>query len=91
MSSVVSQYKLGDWFVFCDVCDCRIFGSDALRKWNGMYVCQQDWETQNPQDFLKPHIEHREAPIKRPYKYKNDVAIDPPFDPTTMSPYTTPS
>ena len=43
----------GTWASICDVCGFR-FPSDKLKdRWDGLKVCQNDWESRHPQDFIK--------------------------------------
>ena len=43
----------GTWATNCDVCGFR-FPSNKLRKrWDGVMVCEKDWETRHPQTLIK--------------------------------------
>ena len=56
----------GRWSAICDVCGFR-FHSDRLKKrWDSLMVCEKDWETRNPQDFIKLHSERITPPWTRP-------------------------
>lgn len=49
----MSRLKWGTWNAYCDVCAGK-FKSDKLKKrWDGFMVCDKDWESRHPQDFLK--------------------------------------
>jgi hypothetical protein len=54
MSYVNSNYyKAGTWNVICDVCGVQ-FKSDQVRKrWDGLIVCQGDFEHDHPQKHLR--------------------------------------
>jgi hypothetical protein len=59
-------WRSGRWQAICDVCGFK-FHSDRMRKrWDGLFVCEKDWETRNPQDFLKLHAERITPPWTRP-------------------------
>lgn len=56
----------GRWQALCDVCGFK-FHSDKLRKrWDGLFVCDKDWEARNPQDFIKLRAERITPPWTRP-------------------------
>lgn len=47
------RYDKGDWKTSCDVCG-RIFKATLLRRrWDGLMTCPDDWETRQPQDFVR--------------------------------------
>lgn len=51
--SYKARYDKGDWKTICDACG-RIFKASLLRKrWDGIMVCPEDWETRQPQDFVR--------------------------------------
>lgn len=43
----------GNWKTVCDVCDFWFPSSDLRKRWDGLMVCQKDWETRHPQDLIK--------------------------------------
>jgi len=46
-------YKpLDHWFT-CDVCGFDYRASTGKHRWDKMWVCQKDWETRQPQDFVR--------------------------------------
>lgn len=56
----------GTWRVICDVCGFE-YGSDEVRKrWDNLIVCEKDWETRHPQDFIRPGRETNKLPFVRP-------------------------
>ncbi len=64
--SYTPGWKPGRWSAICDVCGFR-FHSDALRdRWDGLKVCQKDWEPRHPQDFLRARTERITPPWVRP-------------------------
>ena len=54
-----NYYKRGDYNAICDVCGFKYKASQLKKRWDGLYVCEQDWETRHPQEFLrtKPDIQ----------------------------------
>lgn len=69
----------GDWVVWCQVCGRKYNGPDLRRRYDGLMVCDKDWETRHPQDGV-PIIRTSEPP---PY------VTSPPYDlnPTGETPY----
>lgn len=54
----------------CDVCD-RTFKSNELKKrWDGLIVCGDDWETRHPSDFLKVRNDTHKLPFIRDEVFK---------------------
>ena len=51
----------------CDSCGRKFKASQLLRRWDGLYVCKQDYETRHPQDFLRVQKEKISVPWSRPY------------------------
>ena len=51
----------GGWKTVCDVCG-RVFKNNELKtRWDGLMVCNGDWEARQPQDFV-----HGVADIQAP-------------------------
>ncbi len=60
------QYKSGDWWVTCDVCSKQTRASDIRHRWDGLLVCEDDFELRHPQDFIKHKAEKISVPFSRP-------------------------
>lgn len=59
--------KKGDWNVICDVCGLKMKASEVRKRWDGMYVCKDDWEPRHQQDFIKgPVGSEGSVPFTRP-------------------------
>lgn len=51
-------YKSGSNLSVCQRCG-SIFTKDKLKlTWDGLWVCDDDWEPRHPQDFLRIKEEH---------------------------------
>ena len=51
--SYIARYVKGDWKTICDSCG-RLFKASMLKqRWDGLMVCQEDWEPRQPQDFVR--------------------------------------
>lgn len=57
---------LGDWNAICDSCGRKYKASMLRKRWDGLMVCPEDYETRHPQDFLRIQKEHIAAPWARP-------------------------
>lgn len=56
------RYDKGDWKAVCDSCG-RLFKASQLKKrWDGVMVCSQDYETRQPQDFVRGVSDVQTAP-----------------------------
>lgn len=61
-----NYFKLGDWNAICDGCGFKFKASQLRKRWDGMMMCEDDWEMRNPLDFLRPPNEHISTPWSRP-------------------------
>lgn len=59
-------YAEGQWNFFCDLCGAKNKSSDAMKTWNGLYVCRHHKELRNPQDFLRGVKDDPSVPWSRP-------------------------
>ena len=62
----MTYYKSGDWNVICDVCSKKIKASESRKRWDGLIVCQDDFEQRHPQDFVKSKEDKISVPFTRP-------------------------
>lgn len=46
-------YKSGDWNAVCDVCGFRFKSSKLRKRWDGLMVCDKDFEYDHPQKYIK--------------------------------------
>ena len=61
-----NTYVHGDWIALCDVCGFRFHASDMKKRWDGLYVCHDDWEARHPSDFQKGFPDDQSVPWTRP-------------------------
>src|ERR1700749_561149 len=52
----------GDWNAYCARCGGKFKASQLRKQWQGYYVCPDDWEQRQPQDFVRSIREHPEVP-----------------------------
>lgn len=43
----------GSYNAICDVCGLKYKASDLKKRWDGAMVCEWDWETRHPQEFIR--------------------------------------
>lgn len=61
-----SYLRLGSWNAICDRCG-RKFKAYQLRKtWDGLMVCEDDWETRHPQELLRTVKDTQKLPWTKP-------------------------
>lgn len=55
----MSKYRVGNWKVVCDVCGFTFLNTEVRKRWDGLIVCEQDFERKHPS--LTP-VRLRESP-----------------------------
>lgn len=68
----------GDYNALCDSCGRKFKASQLKRRWDGLMVCEEDYELRHPQDFLRVQRERISVPWARPYP-ETDTEINPPW------------
>lgn len=48
-----SYLKPGTWNAVCMVCGFTHKSTDLKLRWDGLWVCPDDFEFRNPQDFIR--------------------------------------
>ena len=61
-----NHFISGEWNVTCDVCSKKIKAHEAKPRWDGFIVCPEDYETRQPQDFVKAQVDKITVPFTRP-------------------------
>lgn len=59
-------FILGDSNAICDVCGFKYKQSQLRKRWDGAMVCDPDWESRHPQDFVKARPERNNVKDPRP-------------------------
>ena len=57
---------LGNWNAICDSCGRKYKATSLRKRWDGLMVCEEDWEVRHPQDFIKVQKEKISVPFNRP-------------------------
>lgn len=73
-------FKSGEWNVWCMVCNRKIKSGLALKRWDGLIVCPEDYENRHPLDFLRTRQERITVPFSAPTSFIQ-------FDSPTYPPY----
>lgn len=61
-----TYFKSGTWNCICQVCG-REYKSDQVRKrWDGLIVCEADFEQRHIADFIRAHPERGGVPYTSP-------------------------
>jgi hypothetical protein len=72
-------FKLGTYNAICYVCGFRRKADEMLLRWDGVYVCKEDWEIRQPQDFVRPANQDPESlPWTQPEVPPTFVSTFPP-------------
>jgi hypothetical protein len=72
---MTSGYIPGDFWRICDVCGFKYRASQTSKRWDGLMVCREDFETRHPQDFVRGRKDRQTVPDARPEL--SDVFIGP--------------
>lgn len=64
--STPRTYIDGDWHATCDSCGFVFLASKLKLRWDGLRVCEKDFEERHPQDFVKAKADKQTVPWSRP-------------------------
>jgi hypothetical protein len=59
-------YLKGDFWRICEECGFKMRASQTHKRWDGLIVCDADFEERHPQDFVKGVIDRQTVPDPRP-------------------------
>ena len=62
----MNNFVLGDWNAICAVCGFKYKASQLQKRWDGIYVCESDFEQRHPQDFVRARPDQRPLPYTAP-------------------------
>jgi hypothetical protein len=60
------SYRPGDFKRCCDVCGFDFPASRTQKRWDGLWVCREDFEERHPQDFVRGRADRQRVPSPRP-------------------------
>lgn len=61
-----TYWKSGSWNAICDICNRKYKASELILNWRGQMVCQEDYETRNEQELIRPIKDQNKLPWTRP-------------------------
>lgn len=80
MAKPEGKYYPGQWLFYCDVCNKKMLSGDARRRWDGLYVCEADWEPRHPSDFIRARKEtSNQLPWARPGNKSDALSVAPAY------------
>lgn len=59
-----TYYKSGSWNVICQVCGRKYKAEQIKKRWDGLLVCEEDYEERNILDFLRTQPERQDVPYQ---------------------------
>lgn len=62
-----SYYKSGDYNAACDRCGRKFKASELRLTWDGLRVCQADWEPRHSQERVRASKDDQSVPWSRPW------------------------
>lgn len=71
-----TKYISGDWNAICDVCGFKFKASDLKDRWDGLKVCEKDWEPRHILDFIKAPKGDKGLPWSRPEATNTFVTVN---------------
>jgi hypothetical protein len=69
----VPGYSPGDFWRICDRCGFQKRASQTFKTWDGLYVCEADFEPRHPQDFVRGRVDRQNVPDPRPEPLDNII------------------
>lgn len=66
-------YLKGDFWRICEECGFKMRSSQTRKRWDGLMVCDADFEERHPQDFVKGTIDRQNVPDPRPEAVNNFI------------------
>ena len=68
----MTYFKSGGWNALCDVCGFKFKSYELRKRWDGLMVCDKDFEHDHPQKYLRV----REDKIVVPWVRSRPTDID---------------
>ena len=74
-------WKSGQFNALCDVCGKKFKSVELKQRWDGLMVCQVDWETRHPQELIRPVQDQNKLPWTRPEPPDQFISVTYSFVP----------
>lgn len=81
----LTYYVAGDYNAQCDGCGRGFKFSELRKRWDGAYVCEADFETRHPQDFVRAVRDNPAPPVARPRNFVYLVNSDNIWSPYVLA------
>lgn len=62
----MTYFKSGGFNALCDVCGFKFKSNELKKRWDGLMVCEGDFEHDHPQKFLRVREDKIAVPWVRP-------------------------
>jgi hypothetical protein len=59
-------WQPGGWNMLCVVCGFKYKNTDMKLRWDNVWVCPEDWEPRQPQDFVRGVKDQMSVPYANP-------------------------
>ncbi len=66
MVMAMNEYKSGEWNAICATCGLKFKSSKLRKRWDGFWVCKDDWNVRHPLDFIKSPPPEKPIPWSQP-------------------------
>ena len=83
--SYKSSWDSGNWNTICDSCGRQFKASMLRQRWDGLMVCDGDWEPRQPQDFVRGMADKQAPPWARPEQSDDFIFSCTPFTSNGMA------
>lgn len=75
MREPAQRYIPGDYWMVCDECGCKFRSSRMRLRYDGSYVCRNDWEPRHPQEDVRGRVDKIVVPVARPDAYSEGTTL----------------
>lgn len=69
-----TYFKAGSWNAVCMVCGFRFKAQELMKRWDGLMVCEKDYELDHPQKYLRVQSDPKPVPFVSP-EQEDDVLV----------------
>lgn len=69
------MYQAGKWKAICDVCGFEFYNDELRKRWDGLMVCDSDFEHDHPQKHLRVRGDKQSVPWVRSEPADTFVAV----------------
>lgn len=61
-----NYFKPGTWNMICALCGRKVKSDEIKKRWDGLYVCAEDFEVRHPLDFIRAIDDDSSVPYVNP-------------------------